>query len=254
MSIAISSTSPAATAWPATSPAHTTTHRSPATSLARAMASATPVVTKVNGASSALRVSLGTQSAGSSCVTTNTRSPTEGTPFQPLVMSKRCRPITRAPHESHQPWQYSAEACDTRNVHWPCPPSSSVSPFWYQSNSGPGLSSGRAMKPSRELTAWVTTLAMGSSEFSTVWFNKDGSEPFDLSTVRLTAAPPPSHPASGAPDVGAVGENAPMARRTPAPPEDFEENIVDIDVGDEMRASYLEYAYSVIYSRALPDA
>jgi DNA gyrase subunit A len=46
-----------------------------------------------------------------------------------------------------------------------------------------------------------------------------------------------------------------MARRTPTPtPEDFEENIVDIDVGDEMRASYLEYAYSVIYSRALPDA
>ncbi|HEV2536344.1 MAG TPA: DNA topoisomerase IV subunit A [Streptosporangiaceae bacterium] len=39
-----------------------------------------------------------------------------------------------------------------------------------------------------------------------------------------------------------------------APPEDFEENIVDIDVAEEMRGSYLEYAYSVIYSRALPDA
>jgi DNA gyrase subunit A len=38
------------------------------------------------------------------------------------------------------------------------------------------------------------------------------------------------------------------------PPEEFEENIVDIDVAEEMRASYLEYAYSVIYSRALPDA
>ena len=37
-------------------------------------------------------------------------------------------------------------------------------------------------------------------------------------------------------------------------PEDFEENIVDIDVAEEMRASYLEYAYSVIYQRALPDA
>ena len=35
---------------------------------------------------------------------------------------------------------------------------------------------------------------------------------------------------------------------------EFEENIVDIDVTDEMRASYLEYAYSIIYSRALPDA
>ena len=45
-----------------------------------------------------------------------------------------------------------------------------------------------------------------------------------------------------------------MARRTTTPPEDFEEHIVDIDVGDEMRASYLEYAYSVIYARALPDA
>jgi DNA gyrase subunit A len=32
------------------------------------------------------------------------------------------------------------------------------------------------------------------------------------------------------------------------------ERIVDIDVGEEMRGSFLEYAYSVIYSRALPDA
>jgi DNA gyrase subunit A len=47
-----------------------------------------------------------------------------------------------------------------------------------------------------------------------------------------------------------------MARRssqTP-PPEDFEERILDVDVVDEMQSSYLEYAYSVIYSRALPDA
>jgi DNA gyrase subunit A len=41
---------------------------------------------------------------------------------------------------------------------------------------------------------------------------------------------------------------------TTPPPEDFEENIVDIDVAEEMRGSYLEYAYSVIYQRALPDA
>jgi len=42
---------------------------------------------------------------------------------------------------------------------------------------------------------------------------------------------------------------------TATPPEDLnEENIVDIDVTEEMRGSYLEYAYSVIYSRALPDA
>ena len=47
-----------------------------------------------------------------------------------------------------------------------------------------------------------------------------------------------------------------MARgtKTTPPPEDFEENIVDIDVTEEMRGSYLEYAYSVIYQRALPDA
>src|SRR3954449_11502287 len=47
-----------------------------------------------------------------------------------------------------------------------------------------------------------------------------------------------------------------MARRsspTP-PPEDFTERIVDIDVQSEMQDSYLEYAYSVIYQRALPDA
>jgi DNA gyrase subunit A len=47
-----------------------------------------------------------------------------------------------------------------------------------------------------------------------------------------------------------------MARRTTTtpPPEDFEETIIDIDVTEEMRASYLEYAYSTIYQRALPDA
>src|SRR6185503_3477073 len=41
---------------------------------------------------------------------------------------------------------------------------------------------------------------------------------------------------------------------TAPPPEEFEENIVDVDVTEEMRGSYLEYAYSVIYQRALPDA
>lgn len=46
-----------------------------------------------------------------------------------------------------------------------------------------------------------------------------------------------------------------MARSSKqAPEEDFEEHILDTDVGDEMRSSFLEYAYSVIYSRALPDA
>src|SRR6478672_10858597 len=47
-----------------------------------------------------------------------------------------------------------------------------------------------------------------------------------------------------------------MARRsTPTPPpEAYTERIVDIDVQSEMQDSFLEYAYSVIYSRALPDA
>ncbi|ATG55014.1 DNA topoisomerase IV [Brachybacterium ginsengisoli] len=49
-----------------------------------------------------------------------------------------------------------------------------------------------------------------------------------------------------------------MARsRSTTPPsgdEAVEETIVDIDVTSEMESSFLEYAYSVIYSRALPDA
>ena len=46
-----------------------------------------------------------------------------------------------------------------------------------------------------------------------------------------------------------------MARKPAAPPaEPYEEKIVDIDVASEMESSFLEYAYSVIYARALPDA
>src|SRR5699024_12630704 len=33
-----------------------------------------------------------------------------------------------------------------------------------------------------------------------------------------------------------------------------EGRVIDVDVSSEMESSYLEYAYSVIYSRALPDA
>lgn len=35
---------------------------------------------------------------------------------------------------------------------------------------------------------------------------------------------------------------------------DTSDRIIDVDVDSEMRSSFLEYAYSVIYSRALPDA
>lgn len=47
-----------------------------------------------------------------------------------------------------------------------------------------------------------------------------------------------------------------MARsKTPdLPDDDFEEHILDTDIKQEMESSFLEYAYSVIYSRALPDA
>ena len=45
-----------------------------------------------------------------------------------------------------------------------------------------------------------------------------------------------------------------MPSRTTTPPPDVPERIVDVDVGEEMRGSFLEYAYSVIYARALPDA
>ncbi|GAA1987138.1 DNA topoisomerase IV subunit A [Isoptericola halotolerans] len=47
-----------------------------------------------------------------------------------------------------------------------------------------------------------------------------------------------------------------MARKKAAAVADepFDEKIVDIDVAAEMETSFLEYAYSVIYSRALPDA
>jgi len=44
-----------------------------------------------------------------------------------------------------------------------------------------------------------------------------------------------------------------VVARPPAD-DDLIERVVDIDISDEMETSFLEYAYSVIYSRALPDA
>ncbi len=45
-----------------------------------------------------------------------------------------------------------------------------------------------------------------------------------------------------------------MVAKPPQVEDDFAEHIVDVDVSSEMETSFLEYAYSVIYSRALPDA
>ena len=45
-----------------------------------------------------------------------------------------------------------------------------------------------------------------------------------------------------------------MVAKPPPVEDDFSERIVDVDVTEEMESSFLEYAYSVIYSRALPDA
>ncbi len=45
-----------------------------------------------------------------------------------------------------------------------------------------------------------------------------------------------------------------MAKQEAPELDDFDERIIDVDVSSEMETSFLEYAYSVIYSRALPDA
>ncbi len=71
--------------------------------------------------------------------------------------------------------------------------------------------------------------------------------------VRMGATP--AGPDPGAPHEHEDGRH-PMAKRTtpPPPPEDSLGTVVDIDVEEEMRTAFLEYSYSVIYSRALPDA
>ena len=58
--------------------------------------------------------------------------------------------------------QQSADCCDRWNT-WSGLNLGSTSPDSYQSKIGPGRSSGRAMKPSSEATAWTTTVAMVGS-------------------------------------------------------------------------------------------
>lgn len=48
-------------------------------------------------------------------------------------------------------------------------------------------------------------------------------------------------------------DNRNMSKKS-APPVTPESRITDVDVSTEMKGSFLEYAYSVIYTRALPDA
>ncbi|MFP5415764.1 MAG: DNA topoisomerase (ATP-hydrolyzing) subunit A [Actinomycetes bacterium] len=45
-----------------------------------------------------------------------------------------------------------------------------------------------------------------------------------------------------------------VVRKEPPSEEEVIETITDIDVTEEMETSFLEYAYSVIYARAIPDA
>ena len=52
----------------------------------------------------------------------------------------------------------------------------------------------------------------------------------------------------------ATQQNLPMSRSENILPVASTERIEDVDVSTEMQGSFLEYAYSVIYSRALPDA
>lgn len=51
-----------------------------------------------------------------------------------------------------------------------------------------------------------------------------------------------------------VTARPPRKKAAPSSPEPVTEKITHIDVSEEMRTSFLEYAYSVIYARALPDA
>ena len=52
-----------------------------------------------------------------------------------------------------------------------------------------------------------------------------------------------------------ANSKGPKGKKLAGPkPGEFPGKIIDIDVASEMSGSFLEYAYSVIYSRALPDA
>jgi DNA gyrase subunit A len=64
----------------------------------------------------------------------------------------------------------------------------------------------------------------------------------------------PSNPPSSRPSKPRKTRARAAAKASKTASEPIRETIVDVDVADEMQGSFLEYAYSVIYSRALPDA
>src|SRR4051795_10638308 len=72
--------------------------------------------------------------------------------------------------------------------------------------------------------------------------------------VAWGASGPVCHRTSGASAVIAPPEIARMTPTDDQPAAGTTERIEDVDVTTEMQGSFLEYAYSVIYSRALPDA
>src|SRR3954447_9288410 len=112
------------------------------------------------------------------------------------------------------------------------------------------------MKPSSEATACTSTVAMSGSFPATDRLNRPHNQRragFVNLPVEQQVRPWRRAPCTA---VVGTGQNAPMARGSTKQdlPDDFEEHILDIDIRQEMESSFLEYAYSVIYSRALPDA
>src|SRR5690606_14112922 len=77
--------------------------------------------------------------------------------------------------------------------------------------------------------------------------------PVPAPRVEFLTSGPVSHTWRCGPGIRRFRREALMARqKDPTPP--VEERIEEIALESEMQGSYLEYAYSVIYSRALPDA
>src|SRR4051794_38395902 len=105
-----------------------------------------------------------------------------------------------------------------------------------------------AVRPSRRRTS--ASQCCGGAAGSTSGVPAT-SGPLTREIYRVAGA---AHPgAAGVPATAwsvALERIGPMARRTTKQdlPDDFEEHILDTDIKQEMESSFLEYAYSVIYS------